>query len=178
MAERNELQIGQEWAVCTHGSTYDMNINYRWATKVTIIDADAYVCKVSTLRMIRQEKWVKSPKGQGVRVQATYKNNSGETMVEEKYVYLRNLVAPWSAYEKRQEKLKQEDAEAVIRRDVARKHQVEVHEPAVKEMITRLNALTKHGVSSYSELRYLDTEVVLKLTEALALYQAQAEVVK
>jgi hypothetical protein len=128
--------------------------------------------------MIRQEKWVKSPKGQGVRVQATYKNNSGETMVEEKYVYLRNLVAPWSAYEKRQEKLKQEDAEAVIRRDVARKHQVEVHEPAVKEMITRLNALTKHGVSSYSELRYLDTEVVLKLTEALALYQAQAEVVK
>ena len=45
-------------------------------------------------------------------------------------------------------------------------------------MITRLNALTKHSVSSYSELRHLNTEVVLKLAEALAQYQVQAEEVK
>ena len=178
MAERNELQIGQEWAVCTHGSTYDMNINYRYAYKVTILDTDAYVCKVSTRRMFRQENWVKSPKGQGVRVQYTYTNTSQQTVVEERYVYLRNLVALWDKYEKRQEKLKEEDAQAVIRRDVARKHQEEVHEPAVKEMMKYLNALTYQGVSSYSELRHLSTEVVVKLTEALALYKAQEQEVK
>ena len=163
MAKRSQIAVGQEWAYNRSRSHYIGNYGYE---KVVIEAIEPH----------EQGRWNgeirKVGSGLGVLIKVgTRWGNQTETTWTKKVVQLSQLFIPWAEYEvqraeyEAQRKIANE--KAAIAKAEKEKFQQEVYQPAYKEFIQAVEAISGQRLSGYTEVRELPIEVIQAITEAI-----------
>lgn len=162
MAKRGQLVVGQEWAYNRSRSHYIGNYGYE---KVIIEAVEPH------------EQWrygeisqVKKGLGVKVKVQVRYGYEEQPRWIS-KVVQLSQLWIPWAEYEVQyaEHKVQQEIAQkkAAIAKAEREEFQEKVYQPAYKEFIEAVEAISGKRLSGYTEVKELPIEVIQAITEAI-----------
>lgn len=161
MAKRSQIAVGQEWAYNRSRNHYIGNYGYE---KVIIEAVEPYEQSRYGGR-INQTK-----SGLGVLV----KRQSGwvkEGHWYQEVIQLSQLFIPWAEYEvqraeyEAQRKIANE--KAAIEKAKREKFKEEVYQPAYKEFINAVEAISGKRLSGYTEVQELPIEVIQAITEAI-----------
>lgn len=159
MAKRSELKVGQEWA---YGRTRSHYIG-GYYEKVTI-------AAVEPAKQWRYGEIAKTGSGLGVHVQV-HETFQGEPRIREKVVQLSQLFIPWAEYEtqKAEYKVQQEIAQrkAAIAKAEREEFQQKVYQPAFKEFVQAVEAISGKRIYGYETVEKLPIEVIQAITEAV-----------
>lgn len=162
MAKRSQIAVGQEWA---YGRSRSHYIG-QYYEKVTIEAVEPY----------EANRWGggirKTTSGLGVLVKIGHRwGSQTETTYTSKVVQLSQLFIPWAEYEvqkaeyEAQRKIASE--KAAIAKAEREKFQQEIYQPAYKEFIEAVEAISGKRLSGYTEVRELPIEVIKAITEAI-----------
>lgn len=158
MAKRSQIAVGQEWAYSRSRSHYIGNYGYE---KVVIEAIEPHEQSSYSGRISKTEK------GLGVLVKA--KIGWSKTEYRQTVVQLSQLFIPWAEYEVQR-------AEWEAQREIAAKQyaiakaereefQEKVYQPAYKEFINAVEAISGKRLSGYTEVKELPIEVLKAITE-------------
>jgi hypothetical protein len=163
MAKRSQLVVGQEWA---YGRSRTHYIGGQYYEKVIIEAVEPF--KQSAYR----GEIFQTTIGSGVKVKVGHRwGNATETTWTSKVVQLSQLFIPWAEYEVRkaqyevQSKINRE--KAAIAKAEKEKFQQEVYQPAYKEFIEAVEAISGKRLSGYTEVQELPIEVIQAITQAI-----------
>jgi hypothetical protein len=159
MAKRSELKVGQEWA---YGRSRSHFIG-SWHQKVTIV-------AVEPAKQWRYGEIAKTGSGLGVHVQV-HESFRGEPKIIEKVVQLSQLFIPWAEYETQKaeyvEARKVAEEKAAIAKAERREFQEKVYQPAFKEFVQAVEAISGQKLYGYETVEKLPIEVIKAITEAV-----------
>jgi len=160
MAKRNQLVVGQEWAYNRSRSHYIGNYGY----EKVVIEA------VEPHEQWRYGEIAQRGTGLGVKVKVAVRYGyETELRWISKVVQLSQLFIPWAEYEvqraeyEAQQKIAQN--KAAIAKAERQEFQEKVYQPAYKEFIEAVEAISGHRLSGYTEVRELPIEVLKAITE-------------
>lgn len=163
MAKRSQIAVGQEWAFNRSRSHYIGNYGY----KKVIIEA---------IEPHEQNRWsgqihkVESGLGVLVKVGARWGNQT-ETTWTKMVVQLSQLFIPWAEYEVQRAEYEAQrkiaEKKNAIEKAEREKFKEEVYQPAYKEFINAVEAISGKRLSGYTEVQELPIEVIQAITEAI-----------
>lgn len=158
MAKRNQLAVGQEWAY-HRGRTHYIGESY---VKVIIEAVEPHEEWRSGIHQVE--------KGLGVKVKIGSRwGHQTEIVWRSTVIQLSQLFIPWAEYEvqKAEYKVQKEIAEkqAGIAKAERIKFQEEIYQPAYKEFINAVEAISGHRLSGYTKINELPIEVLKAITE-------------
>ena len=162
MAKRSQIAVGQEWAY--HRSRQHQHSPWGGYEKAVIVAVEPY----------EQSKYrgeiFKRATGNGVKVEIQT-HWAGKPQTITKVVQLSQLWKPWAEYEVAQAEYVAEwkiaQAKAEVAKAERQKFQEEVYQPALKEFINAVEAISGRRLSTYTEIKELPIEVIQAITEAI-----------
>lgn len=164
--KRNELQAGVEYAVTNSRD----GINYKYASKVKVLAIEPH-----EERRFTAERFMKVKNGTKVLVSETVRTYEGDIVEREKLVQLRNIVATWERYEKRQQDIEAREAQWQEIQRTRREYEQNIVVPKLEKFRKLLKDATGTYVYDHTAVRHFDEQAIDHLIKALEAYQAIEE---
>lgn len=160
--KRKELQVGVQYAVTNRRD----GINAKYADRVTVLAIEPY-----EERRFTAERFMKVSNSTKVLVSETVRTYEGDIVEREKLVELRQIVATWEQYEKRQQDIEAREAQWQEIQRTRREYEQNIVVPKLEKFRKLIKDATGTYIYDYTAVRHIDEQAIDHLIKALEAYE-------